>query len=100
MFNVVNSIRAFNITSLVLFLICCYYMCVSSEHAPGALTVVNKDNDDDNGKTKLVHTLKKKMPFYILFLPYSTVEGKDINGIIIRPHHGQNERDNNIKLFY
>ncbi|CAC5389306.1 SIL1 [Mytilus coruscus] len=25
-------------------------MCVSSEHAPGALTVVNTDNDDDNGE--------------------------------------------------
>ncbi|XP_071169000.1 nucleotide exchange factor SIL1-like [Mytilus edulis] len=53
MFNVVNSIRAFNITSLVLFLICCYYMCVSSEHAPGALTVVNTDNDDDNAEVSV-----------------------------------------------
>jgi len=48
--GLVNGIRALNIASFVLFLFCCYYMCVSSEHSPGALTVVEVDDDDDNGE--------------------------------------------------
>lgn len=54
MSHLVNGIRALNIASLTLFLICCYYMCVRSEKSPGALTVVNTDMDDDNGNV-LVH---------------------------------------------
>ena len=48
--GLVNGIRALNIASFVLFLFCCYYMCVSSEHSPGALTVVEVDDEDDSGE--------------------------------------------------
>lgn len=48
MAKLIKSIRVLNVMSIILFLVCCYYMCVSSEHPPGALTVV-EDVDDDNG---------------------------------------------------
>lgn len=48
-----NSVKVFNLVSLVLFLVCCYYMCVNSELSPpnkkdGSLTVVPQEDDSND----------------------------------------------------
>lgn len=75
--GLVNGIRALNIASFVLFLFCCYYMCVSSEHSPGALTVVEVDDEDDSGDVT-VENDEKEFKYDPLDVFYPTKEWKTV----------------------